>query len=363
MLPQLEHSYVAILAGGSGTRLWPMSRQQMPKQFHILTGNRTLLQDTFDRVAAKVPPDRLFILTTAQFMKETRKQLDLVPPQNILVEPVARNTSAAMAFVADHIHRLDPQSLVAILPSDHVVTKPDQFILALENAFQVAAIDNKAIVTIGIQPTHPHTGLGYIQQGARRLDLDGLTLPAFRTKRFVEKPNLAQAKRYLRSGSYLWNGGYFVANTDRLLQSFADYEPELMGKIRRFSASRRPAERQAIYETIAEKQFDHAIAERYPHLHVIPADLGWSDVGNWASLYEVLKIETGSNRVIKGDHVGVDTENVLILGHNKLIATAGLKDVIIVDTPDVMLICHKDKAHEIKKLLEELIERGRINYL
>jgi mannose-1-phosphate guanylyltransferase len=358
-----ENMYVVIFAGGSGTRLWPMSRQQMPKQFHILTGKRTLLQDSFDRVVAAVPPSRIFVLTTSQFKSETKKQLTELPENNILIEPIGRNTATASALSAYLIHQQNPDAIIAILPSDHVITKPERFLEALIDAIQVASQDEKAIVTLGIEPTYPHTGLGYIHKGEERTDISGLTHKAYKTKRFVEKPNLTTAKRYFRSGEYLWNGGYFVGHAKTLLDAIAAYEPDLIEKVKRYARADSAIEQRAVYETITPRQIDHALAERYPYIHVIPADIGWSDVGSWASLHEILKIETGGESVIKGDHVGIDTENVLILGHNKLIATVGLKDVIVVDTPDVMLICHKDKAQDIKKILEELTAQGRETYL
>jgi mannose-1-phosphate guanylyltransferase len=358
-----KNFYIVIFAGGSGTRLWPMSRQQMPKQFHILTGKRSLLQNTFDRVAKAVDRSRIFVLTTEPFKAETKRQLDELPPENILIEPLGRNTTAATALAAALISKHDPDAIIATLPSDHVVTHPERFIAALTDAYTCVNQDREAIVTIGIQPTHPNTGLGYIQRGTMRDDIADLTYPAFKAERFVEKPDSATAKRYLKTGNYFWNAGYFVWHVETMLQALQKYTPDTVEKIDRYISAKPKEEKLAIYETIHPTPIDLSVMEQYPHLLVIPADLGWSDVGSWASLHEILKIESGVDSIIKGDHIGVDTENVLILGHNKLIATAGLKDVIVVDTPDVMLICHKDKAQDIKKILEQLTEQGRETYL
>jgi mannose-1-phosphate guanylyltransferase len=179
----------------------------------------------------------------------------------------------------------------------------------------------------------------------------------------VEKPDLPTAKRYVSSKEYFWNAAYFIWHVQTMLSVLTRFEPELAEKVQRYSESKESAEQRAIYETIHPIPIDTSVMEKYDNLYVIPADLGWSDIGNWASLHEILKIESGTDSIIKGDHIGIDTENVLILGHNKLIATVGLKDVIVVDTPDVMLICHKDKAQDIKKVLEQLTEQGRETFL
>ncbi len=362
-IPYDESIYVVIFAGGSGTRLWPMSRQQMPKQFHILTGKRSLLQDTFDRVVMALSAERIFVLTTDLFAQETKRQLPELPAENIIIEPIGRNTAAATALAAQVVHRIDPNAIVATLHSDHIITYPERFVPALRDAFTVVKHDPKTIVTIGIQPLHADTGLGYIQKGAERTDIPHTSHKIHRAERFVEKPDSITANQYLKSGDYLWNAGYFIWHVRTMMEAIEKYDPELAAKINRYTQAKRKYEQRAIYETIRPQPVDTVIMEPYDSMHVIPADLGWSDVGNWASLHEILKIENGKDSVIKGDHIGVDTENVLILGHNKLIATAGLKDVIVVDTPDVMLICHKDKAQDIKKLLEQLTEQGKQNYL
>jgi mannose-1-phosphate guanylyltransferase len=360
---ETSHFYAVIFAGGSGTRLWPMSRQQMPKQFHILTGQRSLLQDTFDRIKNLIDASHIYVLTTEQFREETEKQLDELSPDNILTEPLGRNTAAATALACEIIRVKDPEAIITTLPSDHVVTRPEHFKTALLDAFTLAEHKPNSIVTIGIQPTEPHTGLGYIQLGQAVTAVPDLHFTAYRAKRFVEKPDLATAKQYLKSGDYVWNAAYFTWRAQTMWQAITHYTPDLAQKIELYIKAKRLTEKRAIYETITPEPIDTAIMESYPEIYAIPADLGWSDVGNWASLHEILKIESGGSSVIKGDHIGVDTENVLILGHNKLIATVGLKDVIVVDTPDVMLICHKDKAQDIKKILDELTEQGREMYL
>lgn len=353
-----QNLYVVIFAGGSGTRLWPMSRQQMPKQFHILTGKRSLLQDTYDRVVKAVTPEHIFVLTIEQFRAETKRQLSELPVGNIIIEPIGRNTLPATALAAQEIAKRDRSAIIATLASDHVVNYPERFAHVLQDAKTVVQHDHKAIVTIGIKPTDPNTGFGYIQRGSAQ-HFDNTTNTVYHAKRFVEKPNLSTAKRYVQSKEYYWNASYFIWHVQTMLQAIARFEPELAEKIERFAQTKNRTERRAIYETIDPVAIDTSIMEKYRDLYVIPIDLGWSDIGNWASLHEILKIESGTDSIIKGDHIGIDTENVLILGHNKLIATVGLKDVIVVDTPDVMLICHKNKAQDIKKILERLTEQGR----
>jgi mannose-1-phosphate guanylyltransferase len=346
-------AYVAILAGGSGTRLWPLSRSHQPKQLLTLIGDRSLIQATVDRVQPLIPTERILIVTEASHADDLRAQLPEIPAANVLVEPMRRGTAAAVGFAAAAIAARDPRATMASLHSDHSVLDPAEFRRNLSAAFAVAEADDW-LVTLGIRPSSPHTGMGYIEVGPPLGSFHGCS--AHQAVRFVEKPDRATAERFVREG-YVWNPGYFIWRVDVILNEFARLLPEFYGPLTEIGAAlgtaREPSVLSEGYRRMRVETIDYGIMERAERLAVIPADFGWSDIGSWAELLQIAPKDQAGN-VVRGDHVGAETQGTLIYGSSRPIFTLGVEDLVIVDAKDALLICHKDHAEAVKKLVEQL---------
>lgn len=349
------------MAGGSGTRLWPMSRKSMPKQFHKFSGEKSLLVETYERFIGVVPKENIYVSLSENVLAETRKQLKDIAKENFIIEPVGKNTAPATALVTAHIFKKDPTAIIAEISSDHTVKK----VKAYQNAFLTARSfiqkNPEYLVTIGIRPTKPETGYGYIKIGKK---IPGH--PMSIVDKFVEKPDIKTAEKYLASGKYLWNAGYFVFRADTMIESFQKYSPKIYTGLKEIlKAINTPQEKKVIdeeYVKFDKEPIDTVIAEKVDKIAVVPADLGWSDIGSWASLLDIL-IDKKDGIVTQGHHVGIDDKNCLIYAQDKLLATVGLENIIIVDTPDVTLVCNKDKSQDVKKMIEKLKELGKEKYL
>jgi len=357
------NNYIVIMAGGSGTRLWPISRAHLPKQFHKLSNNeRSLLQETYDRIKELVPKKNIYVSLVSDILKMTQQQLPEIPEENFIIEPVARNTAPAIGLIATLIFNKNPEAIITTVASDHTVEKLENFQKSLKLAGKFVEKNPEYIVTVGIEPTEPNTGYGYIKKGRKFTDLD-----VYAVERFVEKPDLETAKRYLKTEEYLWNASYFTFKAKEMLASFAKLSPEISQKLSTIAGSIDSKDFGKIlldeYSSILKEPIDTVIIEKYDHVATIPADLGWSDVGSWESLYELISQRTGKRTISRGHHIGVDNKNCLIYAHDKLLATVGLEDIVIVDTPDVTLVCHKNKSQDIKKLVEKIKEKGQEKYL
>lgn len=357
--------YVVIMAGGSGTRLWPMSRRQSPKQFQNLVSDRSLLQETYDRLTPLAPPQRIYVCTLERYREQIQAQLPAIPIDNYLLEPAARNTGPAIGLIAAHFAKREPQAVVATVAADHVVTRPEAFVRALRAGLATISRHPDCLMTIGLTPTRPDTGLGYIRRGPLFATI--AEEPVFQVRQFVEKPDLETAQQYLASGEYLWNASYFVWQAGNMLGLFERFLPRIHQRLRRIQASLGTAEAAAVleqeYQGMESIAIDYGIFERAERVLVIPADLGWSDVGSWASLHDVLCGRAAQDVVVRGQHIGRDDQGCLIYGHDKLIATVGLRDVVVVETSDVILVCAKDRAQEVKDLVDRLQEEGQERYL
>lgn len=356
-----DNNYVVLLAGGSGTRLWPVSRVAKPKQFHCFTSNKSLLQDTYERVKDLVPKKNIFVSLGESILKETQSQIKDIPKDNYIVEPIGKNTAPSTALIAAKLFKKDPQAIIAMVSSDHVVNKVTNYQNTFNNAFNFVKKNPKYLLTIGIKPESPHTGYGYIKIG-QKINKSS----AHKVEEFVEKPNLETAQKYLKSGKYLWNAGYFVFRADSMIEMFEKYAPKIYSGLKEIlSAINTINEKEVIqkeFEKFDKIPIDTAIAEKAENIAVIPADLGWSDVGSWTSLYDLLKND--KDEIVKrGHHIGVGDKNCLFFAGDKLLATVGLEDIIIVDTADVTLVCHKDKAQDVKSLIEKLKQKGKHQYL
>ncbi|MBI3261169.1 mannose-1-phosphate guanylyltransferase [Candidatus Berkelbacteria bacterium] len=342
-----DHFNVVIMAGGVGTRLWPKSRRATPKQFQKIIDNETLLRTTFGRVMPLVASvDHIFVSTNAEYAKLVRKELPELPAKNLIIEPEPRNTAPAMAVAAWLIAKRDPEAIVATAPSDHVVLKQKNFATAVHRAVDIVRHDSAQLVAIGIKPTYPETGYGYIRVGRPT------QAQSYRVKKFVEKPDEKTAKKYVESGNYLWNASYFVWRADYFLKLVKQHLPGVYKKLPEYPRH---------FKTFPNVPVDTAIAEKTTTMVVVPADLGWSDIGSWSAVFDVMKPKKGEN-VVSGRHVGIDTKNCLIHGADRLIATVGLENIVLVDTGDVILVAKKDRAQDVKHIIDKLREQGEKKY-
>lgn len=354
-----------ILAGGSGTRLWPASRQKLPKQLTALFSQHTLIQETVERLQPDWKPGEIYIDVTAQHLAATKKQLPEIPAKNFIVEPQGRNTAGAIALVAALMARDNPHTIVATLASDHVVEKPDELRQVLHAAHNIIQEHPKYLMTIGIKPTEPNTGLGYIQMGSAFTRTQ--THTAYHVKQFKEKPDSKTASTYVNSMKYLWNANYLVWRADHMLNLFKEHAPEMYAAVKQMAAiADDPTQRaryKKLYSEIPSEPIDTVINEKARDILVLPADLGWNDIGSWETLHEVLSKREGSSVVAKGHHIGLDDKGILVRAGRKLVATVGLQDIVIVDTPDVLLVLNKKRSQDVKRLIERLKEQGKEIYL
>ena len=354
----IPHLYAVILAGGSGTRFWPLSRELYPKQFLKVLGRRTLIQETVRRVRPIVPVERTLVVTGAGHADSIRIQLDErdgARKENILSEPVARNTAAAIGWAAVAVRRMDPDGVMLVMPADHVI--PDQAKLLRAASLAARVAQEGKLVTFGIKPTRPETGYGYIKVASRRPLLSQGGLKALPVSCFVEKPDLSAAKRYLRAGGFYWNSGIFVWRADAILQEIEIALPKLGRGLKALGkALGTPNENQALarfYKGAEAISIDHGVLQRSKRAAVIPAPFRWSDVGNWSSLDEVADTDRAGNVRI-GRIVDIGSRSSILYGENRLVATIGLKDMVVVDTADATLVCPKDRAQEVKQIVERL---------
>jgi mannose-1-phosphate guanylyltransferase len=355
--------YAVIMAGGSGTRLWPLSRRGTPKQLLALTGETTLLQQTVARLDPLLRPHDIFVITSQAHVRATQDQLPQLPPENVLGEPLARSTAVAAAL-ATALARRESDEVGIVLPADHYVADDDAFVEGLREA--VRAAERGYLVTLGVVPTHPATGYGYIKAGAA-LHPAG---PTATVERFVEKPDPATASKFLDEGGYLWNAGIFAWRTYAFRQALERFQPELASAIERIESLHRTpgwmADVRDLLEPIDAITIDTGIAEPAAaegRMAVVPLEAGWSDIGSWSALLEALSAATGADLVASGRHLDRGSHRVLVHGGDRLIVTVGLTDVIIVDTPDALLVCHRDRAEEIKPVLDEIAGTAGDRYL
>lgn len=361
----MEHTYAVIMAGGGGTRLWPISRKNRPKQLLPLLGEETLLQSTVTRLTDLFPPERILVVTVAEQMAIIREQVPSIPEENYLVEPEPRGTASVVGLAATILHQRDPQAVMAILPSDHHIRNRDLFHYLMRAAVDVAKTGY--LVTLGIAPTFPSTAYGYIQQG---MPLDGkFNYPVYAVKRFTEKPDEKAAQQMIRSGDHSWNSGMFIWKTESILAEFARQMPELDATLKQIAAVD-GAQREDVIKTqwhnLKVETIDYGIMENAERVAVLPASgLGWSDVGSWDSLFEVLLPDMDGNISVNGQHLALETHNTLVYGEGteRLIVTIGMDDMVVVDTGDVLLICKSDQSQQVRAVVEHLKKHRQERYI
>ena len=362
----MEHTYAVIMAGGGGTRLWPISRKETPKQLLPLLGKETLFQSTVSRLEQIFPSERILVVTVAEQAREMQKQVPAIPVENYLIEPSPRGTASVVALAAAVLQKRDPQAVMAIQTSDHYIRNRDLFHYLIRAAFDVA--QKNYLVTLGITPTYPSTGYGYIQQG---VSLDGdYKYPVYTVKRFKEKPDEETAQQLLRSGDHSWNSGMFVWRVDTILSEIERQMPQLFEVVTKISSAWGTPEQdevvQAHWSGLKSQTIDYGVMEKAEKVAVLPAGgLGWSDVGSWDSLFEVLMPDMNGNVATNAQHLALDTHSTLVYSKSegRLVVTIGLDDIVIVDAGDVLMVCKVDQSQRVKDVVEHLKKHHQEKYL
>ena len=363
----LDHTYAVIMAGGGGTRLWPLSRKTKPKQMlPLVEENLTLFQTTVQRLQGLFPPERILVVTVAEQADGLREQAPEIPAENFLMEPAPRGTASVVGLAAVTLRQRDPSAVMAVLSADHFIRNRDLFQLLIRVAVDVAEKDY--LVTLGITPTYPATGYGYIQRG--EAIPERVIYPVYHVKKFKEKPKENEARAMISTGDHSWNAGIFVWKTEAILAELGRQMPGLRSALEEIAAGwesgRGEEVIQRVWPGLQNVTVDYGVMENAEKLAVLPAGgLDWSDVGTWDALFDVLLPDTNGNIKFAGNHIAEDTHNSLVYGNRgeRLVVTIGVDDLIIVDTGDVLLVCHKDQAQKVRMIVDGLKNTENEKYL
>lgn len=355
--------YALIMAGGAGTRLWPLSRRTQPKQLLRLSGERSLYQLAIDRLKALLSPDQIIVVTAKEMAAGLREQSPDIPDGNYIVEPQGRGTAPAIGLGALCAERIaGGEAVIACLTADHFIANVQRFMGALKAAAKVAS--DGGIVTLGIEPQYPATGYGYIQCGDMECEVDGFAV--YRARRFKEKPSKEAAVVMAKDGEHYWNSGMFVWRTGTVLAEFEQQLPQTAMALQQLrpvlGTDEQESELARIWPEVPRGSIDYAIMEGAQNVCVIPVDIGWSDLGSWASVMRALPADSNGNVVLQGEHHSLETVDTLV-HTEKLVATIGVRDMIVVDTPDVLLLCASDSAEQVRVVVEALREQRRSSLL
>lgn len=355
--------YAVILAGGSGTRLWPRSRAETPKHLlNLIRPDLTMLQETVRRVLPEVRPGDAYVVTNVRHAGEVRAQLPELPGENVLVEPVGRNSGPAVAYAAAHVHKRDPEGVMLVLPADHVILAEDDFRAAVRAGAEAA--ERGHLVTLGITPAYPDTGYGYMELGEPLPPADGHEVR--KVIRFTEKPDLERAKEYVQSGRYVWNSGMFMWKARVILGEMREHMPgtyETVMSLEPVLGVESEAEAVGrVWQGIEDKSIDYGVLEKSPNVVTLPVDIGWSDIGDWAALADFSEQDEHGNAIL-GDAMVFDSHNSLVYSSGRLVTAIGLEDMIVVDTGDAVLICPRSRAQEVRRVVERLKVEDRRSLL
>lgn len=353
-----------IMAGGKGTRLWPISRKEKPKQFQCLFSDKTMLQETFLRLRKKFDVKDIYVSTNEEYVSEVEKEILELPKENIIGEPAGRGSAASIALTAAILSARDGEEAVAFFPADHMIKNPEALVDSLDVADRFLEKNPDGIVTFGIKPSSPETGFGYIEKGKLLERENGYEV--LRAERFVEKPDMMTAQKYLESGNFFWSSGMYVMKMKAVIEKFHKYIPDTYNRLLRIEKT---VDTEKYAETLAREypemdkiDFAFSVVENDDQVVVMPLALEWSDVGSWASLKDTLTDDEKSHYV-KGEHIDFESENLLVYGGKKLITTIGVKDLIIIDSEDAILVCDRNKARLVSDVVKKLEESGKVSLL
>ena len=358
--------YAVIVAGGQGPRLWPASRRDNPKQIKPFVGGRTMLQKTYERVSKIVPPNNIWVATNVAYRDEFCQQLPGLSPERLILEPAKRNTAAAVGLAAAVLAKHDPEAIMINAWADHFIRFEDEYKNKILLAEKVLRTHPDYLIDIVAEPEYPATGFGYLEAGGELTTIDGVK--AYKAVRFIEKPNLKMAQEYLAAGNFYWNTAIFVWKVKTLLTLYERYLPQMYTGLMKIQAAwgtdKQEQVLNEIFPTLEAISIDYAIFEKTDKLALIPAELGWRDVGSWQAIYDILT-EAKDGVVQKGRVMAVDAKDTLIFNENegKLVAVVGVSDLVIVDTKDSLLVMQKSKDQDIKKIITQLEEKGEVERL
>ncbi|MCB9454697.1 MAG: mannose-1-phosphate guanylyltransferase [Anaerolineaceae bacterium] len=360
----MNHYYALIMAGGGGTRLWPMSRQDTPKQLLPLVEDVSMFRTTVDRLLPLFPADHIYVATGRKYVEAMRRDAPEIPLANFVTEPYGRNSGPAAGLGAAIIQKRDPDAIIAIMTSDHHIAKQDVFREVLKAAHDLA--QQGYIATLGISPSYPATGFGYIRQGETLANINGFD--CYHSRGFTEKPDPVTATAFVASGEFSWNSGMFIWQVSRAMNEFERQQPEMFAQLTELVSTLDTPEYETklneIWAKIKDISLDYAVMEDADKIAVIPIDIGWNDVGSWVALFDVLKLDKFGN-CFKGsqpEKVILDTKNTLVYS-DKLTVTIGVEDIIVVETPDALLICNKNRAENVKEVVNYLLTTKNYKYL
>jgi mannose-1-phosphate guanylyltransferase len=358
----MKNHYCIIMAGGVGTRFWPMSTTAHPKQFlDILGTGRTLIQQTFDRFKTICPPENIFVVTSDSYEKLVGEQLPLIPKQNILTEPSRKNTAPCIAYASYKIHQLNPNALTVVAPSDHLISKEDVFIKAIKSCFIKAKAED-CLVTLGIKPSRPDTGYGYIQFiNAPSKEKDKRI---YKVKTFTEKPNLEMAKFFMDSGDFLWNSGIFIWSTKSIIKSLEENDTELANLFKEgvdiYNTPKEKSFIKNVYNVCKNISIDYSILEKAKNVYVRSSLIGWSDLGTYGSLFNHIKHDKGNNAIVGKNILQYDCNNCIVhVPKDKLVVMQGLEDYIVVESEGILMICKKQDEQQIRNFVNDVkVQKG-----
>ncbi len=361
----MDNLFALIMAGGGGTRLWPLSRQKRPKQMLALVEDRTMFQISLDRLNPLLPPERILIVTGSDQVDDLQKGAPQIPKENFIVEPFGQNTGPAVGLATVHIQQRAPNAVIAVLTADHHIADKAKFRRVLEAAGGLALKDY--IVTLGISPSFPATGYGYIKRGEPLECIHNFQ--SYHADGFTEKPVLETAVQFLAEGLYSWNSGMFIYKAERVLNEYKRQQPEMYSLLQSIQSvigdETYPDVLAQLWQKMPRLSIDYAIMEHAAKMAVIPVDIGWSDIGSWATLFDVLEGDHDGN-VIRGQanrgHITLDTQNTFIFS-DRLVTTIGLNDIVIVETDDVLLVCRRERSQEVRTVIDKLKEKGHEDLL